>query len=211
MQAKALLFDMDGTLVDSSGIIETIWRRWANIHGLDIEALLRFAHGRRAIDTVRHFAPKGLDPIVEAQALVAQAASETDGIFAIKGAAGLLEQLHQHEWAVVTSAETALATRWLVAAGLPLPGVMICAQDVAQSKPDPEAYLLAMARLDCDAGHAVIFEDALAGLTAARATGARVTGVGPARSHTHLADIWIDDFEALTISRDDGLRLVFRE
>jgi sugar-phosphatase len=102
MQAKVLLFDMDGTLIDSSRVIENIWRSWAMRHGIDVEELLSQAHGRRAIETVRRFAPVGIDPVAEAETLNLQAAEEMDGIVAITGAQSLIQQLATHEWAIVT-------------------------------------------------------------------------------------------------------------
>jgi sugar-phosphatase len=192
------------------GIIEAIWRRWASKHGIDVTALLSQAHGRRAIETVRLFAPSGLDPETEAAWLNQQAAQETTGIAAIKGAASLLSALEAHEWAIVTSAQRLLAEHWLTAAGLPQPTVIIAAEDVAHSKPNPGGYVLAAQHLGCPPSSAVVFEDAQAGLEAGRQAGAKVIGVGGSRHLSHLADAWISDFLQLGITKDsDIITLMF--
>ena len=93
LQAKALLFDMDGTLIDTSAVIERLWRTWAESYGVDTDVLLRQAHGRRAIDTIQRFGPSGIDHNAEAKNLNHLASLETNGIVAIPGAQTFLEQL----------------------------------------------------------------------------------------------------------------------
>lgn len=209
VQARALLFDMDGTLLDSSEVIEKIWRGWAAIYNVDAEELLSQAHGRRAIETVRRFAPSGIDAVKEADALNRQAAEETVGIVAISGAQSLLQELMPQEWAIVTSAQRALAERWLKMAKLPQPTIMICAEDVGASKPSPEGYILAGQLLKCELSDAFIFEDAEAGFVAAREAGATVIGVGVSTHLSHLADKWILDYQAVKIDRSHSLQIEF--
>jgi sugar-phosphatase len=105
MAAQALIFDMDGTLIDSTAVISNLWRAWAARHGVDPDEVLRSSPGRRAIDTIRLFAPAGVDAAAEA-AMLAKAASETTmGLQTVAGAATLLHSLSPLRWAVVTSAE----------------------------------------------------------------------------------------------------------
>jgi beta-phosphoglucomutase-like phosphatase (HAD superfamily) len=175
----AVLFDMDGTLVDSTAVVERTWRRFARRHGLNAEAILAQSHGRRTEDTVARFVPGGIDAEAEAQRVIAEEVSDVEGIIAIPGAQDLLTTLPDGAWAMVTSAGRLLAEARMKAAGLPLPPVLISADDVAAGKPDPEGYLAAARRLGLAPQETVVFEDAEAGIRAARTSGARTVVVGP--------------------------------
>jgi sugar-phosphatase len=178
VSAAALLFDMDGTLVDSTTVIERTWRSFASRHGLDAEQVLASSHGRRTEETVAAFAPAGVDIVAEARRLVAQEVLDIEGIVALPGAAGLLASLPEDRWALVTSAGRDLAEARMGAAGLPVPSVVISADDVTAGKPSPEGYLAAADRLGVLPHQTVVFEDAEAGVLAARASGARTVVVG---------------------------------
>jgi len=216
MRGKVLLFDMDGTLIDSTELIEEIWHRWADRHGIDGNAVLAKSHGRQAGETVRLFAPEGIDHDMETAWFNEQAARGTARIKAVPGAREFLAGLAPHEWAIVTSGKRSLAAEWLAVAGLPQPAAFIAAEDVSRSKPDPEGYRAAARLLGCDASEAIVFEDAQAGMEAGRRAGARIVGIGPSDhlSHlAHLADVWISDFREIEALRDasGGFRLAFRE
>jgi sugar-phosphatase len=170
LHARALLFDLDGVLADSTASIEAHWRRWAARHALDPYALVRLVHGRRAVDTIRAVAPH-LDPDEELAALVAAEASDMAGVVAAPGAAALLARLPVAAWAVVTSGVRAVAEARLRASGLPLPPVLVAADEIAHGKPDPEGYLTAASRLGWPPPSCVVIEDAPAGIAAARAAG----------------------------------------
>src|SRR5271169_4673383 len=100
---------MDGTLVDSTTCVEAVWERWARKHGIDVHYLLQTSHGRRTVDTIKDVAPH-LDVESEAKALEAEEMTAREGIVAVGGAFQLLSRLKEYQWAVVTSASTALAT-----------------------------------------------------------------------------------------------------
>ncbi len=209
IRAKAFLFDMDGTLVDSNAVIERIWRRWAARHGVDAAALLQASPGRRLTETIARFATPGMDVSAEAASIVAEAHAETDGLVPVRGAAALLAALPAGRWAVVTSADAGLARRWLAAAGLPIPEILIAAEDVRASKPDPDGYLKALARLGSAAADAVVFEDAPAGLAAGRASGARTIAVATSLGAVDLdGQAWIADFSALAVEAGGELVVV---
>lgn len=213
MQARALLFDMDGTLVDSSAAIIGGWNKWAERRGFDGAEVYEYSHGRKAAATIAHFLPGADRATIEADAAAIHDdfAALSGTTTAIPGARELLRQLRPHEWAVVTSAPLALARLSLSVAGLPLPEIIIGADLVTRSKPDPEGFSLAMHRLGVPARHAIAFEDAEAGLQAARAAAAQVVGVGRQRQHAHLADRWTSDYVGVELRRGEMLELRFPE
>jgi mannitol-1-/sugar-/sorbitol-6-phosphatase len=208
LEAAIFLFDMDGTLIDATATIEHIWTLWASRHGVDVAELLAASRGQRIVDTVREFAPTGVDEESEVQWLAQAGQSTTMGLIAIPGAIDLLSALPPSRWAIVTSAEPDLATRWLSAAGLPLPSVLISGRDVAQGKPDPAGYLLAARALDHPMTDAVVFEDSAVGVTAGHTAGARVVGVANAAlAGDPRLEYWLPDFGAVRVQVNDGRSL----
>ena len=187
LPCDALLFDMDGVLIDSRPVVERTWRRWAARHGLDAEPILRSAHGRRTGDTLREVVPHLAGP-EEIAWLEAAELEDFDGLAAVQGAAQLLATLRSIPWAVVTSAGPELARRRLAAAGLPLPSVLVCSDAVVQGKPAPDGYLLATERLAVTPVRAVVFEDAPAGIAAGRAAGCAVVGVATTHPPAQLTE-----------------------
>ena len=127
---RAFLFDMDGTLLNSIAAAERVWGIWAARHGLDVEAFLHTIHGARAIDTITRQALPGVDPQEEAQWITEAELHDVEGIVAIPGAVAFLASLPVDQWALVTSAPKALAVRRLQAAGIPVPAVLVTAEDV---------------------------------------------------------------------------------
>lgn len=173
-EVKGLLFDMDGTLVDSTAVVENEWKAFSARFGLDAQAVIRYAHGRQTQDTVTYFLGEGDRANAVSREIEDNEATFLDGIIAIPGAATLLASLPPTSWALVTSASRELAINRMNAAGLPLPAVMICAEDVATGKPSPDGFLKAACALGLAAEACVVFEDADAGLRAGLASGARV-------------------------------------
>lgn len=176
LHCDALIFDLDGVLVDSIQCIENHWRRWAAAHHLAADEILRHAHGRRSIETIQLMAPH-LDAEKEAAQLDTAEAADTDGLAKVKGAAELIASIPAGAWAVATSGSRPLATTRLAFAGLPIPPVLVTAGDVRSGKPHPEAYLRAAERLGMAVSKCVVIEDAPAGIQAARSAGMRVIAV----------------------------------
>src|SRR5438552_197917 len=145
-ECSAILFDLDGVLVDSAAHVERQWRRWASARGLRPEPFLRVCHGRRALETIRMAAPE-LDAEAEVRALVPVEDEGAEAIGPLAGAGRLLGVLPLGSWAVATSGLRPIATSRLRRAGLPVPPVLVCAEDVARGKPSPDAYLLAAREL----------------------------------------------------------------
>jgi sugar-phosphatase len=193
----ALLFDMDGTLVTSIASVERVWSAWARKHGLEVASFLQRIHGIQALEVVRREHLPGVDPVREADDLARAELEDMDGTQAIAGAAALLARLPVDRWAIVTSAQRRLAIARLEAAGLPLPQVLICAEDVARSKPAPDGFLLAARRLGVDPARCVVFEDSPAGVAAGAAAGATVVVIGAG-----AGDTWASDHAMLPDYRD---------
>ncbi|MFE5836332.1 HAD-IA family hydrolase [Arthrobacter sp. NPDC056493] len=198
LTARAVLFDMDGTLVDSTAIVERVWTEFAGRYGLDIAEILRTSHGVQALDTVRRFAPEGADVHALAAELGHMELTETDGIVAVPGALQLLESLPADAVALVTSASRDLATVRMAAAGVELPAAMVTSEDVSRGKPHPEGYLLGASLLGADPSEAVVFEDAPAGIAAGVAAGIRTVAVGPNTGALPDGVLHIPDYTAVT-------------
>lgn len=171
-----MLFDLDGTLVDSRECIEHVWREWAAARGRDYRDFLRVAHGRRTSETVRLVAPEP-DARAESAVLDAMEAVESRGLAPFPGAQDLLAAIPAGRSAIVTSGSVPVATLRLRAAGIAPPAVFITAGDVRRGKPDPEGYLLAARRLALDAADCVVVEDSPTGIAAGKAAGMRVVAV----------------------------------
>jgi sugar-phosphatase len=208
---RAILFDLDGVLVDSAAYIEDQWRRWAAGKGLPAEPFLRVCHGRRAVETIRLAAPH-----LDAEAEVAAFRPDTSGnmlaIEPIEGAARLLEALPAGSWAVATSGPRTDATDRLRRAGLPSPRVLVCAEDVARGKPDPDVYVSAATALGVSPSDCIVIEDAPAGVRAARAAGMAVIALTTTHSRENLlADAWAPSLAPIKIRRVDQGRLRMAE
>jgi mannitol-1-/sugar-/sorbitol-6-phosphatase len=170
----ALLFDMDGTVLSSIEATERVWTRWAARFGLDVRTVLHDIHGRRAVDSVQRLNIPGMDAAAEAAELTRLEMEEVEGVHPISGVHEFLRSLPAGGWGIVTSAPRALAVRKLEAAGLEVPPVLITADDIPIGKPDPSCYQMAANHLGVNVADCVVFEDAVAGIQAGEAAGAKV-------------------------------------
>jgi len=186
LRCKAILFDLDGVLVNSAELVERTWRVWAARHQLDADKVVAVAHGRRTIETVRIIAPN-LDVDAEVAALESSEMITSQGVYEIPGARELLEMLPSERWAVVTSGIRAVAEFRIRYTGLPMPSVMICAEDLSRGKPDPEGYLTAAMRLGQPPRECIVIEDAPAGVEAAHNAGMRAIAVAATYQADQLA------------------------
>jgi len=176
IRCRALLFDMDGVLVDSLPTIMQHLRDWALRHGLEPERVIELSHGRNNVELIQTAAPF-LDAQQEARRMQQREIDEVGGLVGCTGARELLLALPWDAWAVVTSGYAPVARARLRATRMPIPDVLVTASDVQAGKPDPEGYLTAAARLDVPPEECVVFEDAPAGVAAAHAGGMRVVGI----------------------------------
>lgn len=193
---RAVLFDMDGTLVDSTSAVTTVWTRWAARVGQPAPLVLAYCTGRPARSTISQFTPA---PELEAEVAWQRASelAEPTPVPAIAGAAALLSSLAV-PWAIVTSAEDALARRRLALAGLPVPRVLVTVDRVSRGKPAPEGYLEAARCLGVPPADCLVFEDSPVGIEAARSAGMAVVALATTTERAALpADAIIDDFTTL--------------
>jgi mannitol-1-/sugar-/sorbitol-6-phosphatase len=185
-RCKAILFDLDGVLVNSAELVERTWRVWAARHQLDADKVIAVAHGRRTIETVRIIAPQ-LNVDAEVAALESSEMITSEGVYEIPGARELLEMLPSERWAVVTSGIRAVAEFRIRHTGLPMPSVMICAEDLSRGKPDPEGYLTAAMRIGQPPKDCIVIEDAPAGIEAAHNAGMRAIAIAATYPAEQLA------------------------
>lgn len=201
LTARALLLDMDGTIVDSDAVVERVWRDWATGHGLDPDEALKVVHGRQGYATMAELLPdRSMEQnLAENRVLLARETADTDGVVPVPGAPAFMAAVFALPHALVTSADLALATARMSAAGLPMPRVKVTAECVGASKPDPEGFLKGAAELGFAPADCVALEDSEAGIIAARAAGMRVVGVGP-RAAAMAPDLHVADLTHLTVT-----------
>jgi sugar-phosphatase len=217
LRCRAVLFDLDGVLIDSTPAVARVWHHWAIEHGFDPERVVKMAHGRPSRTTIRELLPNA-DIAVEDRELERREIEDLDGVVPIAGALQLLASLPHDRWTIATSGTRPLAEVRLRAAGLPIPKTMITSNDVKIGKPDPEPYLKAAAILRYAASDCVVVEDAPAGIRSGKAAGSRVIAFTTTAPPTELEEAganWIvrnctditariEDSELLLSLRDSG-------
>jgi sugar-phosphatase len=204
-RADALLVDLDGTLVDSTGPVRRAWDTFAVRHGLDCETVHRFAQGRPSRETVSMLAPEA-DQQAEWARVEHDEVRDTTGVAALPAAAELLAD--DRPLAIVTSCSVALAHARLRAAGLPIPDVLVTSDEVERGKPDPSCFRIAARLLAVPPEACVVLEDAPAGIAAGRNAGAIVIALRTTHADAELAGAHaiVDDLAALVGMREFGTR-----
>ena len=184
---RAILFDLDGVLMDSTRAVERQWRLWAEENCLDPAKIIEVAHGRRTVETISLVMPH-IDAAAEAAKLEKREANDVEGVTVMPGASDLLASLARGRWCVVTSGTRYLATRRLALGNLPIPDTLITADDVREGKPHPEPYLKGAERLAVEPPECLVIEDAPAGIRAARAAGMKAIALTSTYEALELAE-----------------------
>ena len=195
IRCRGVLFDLDGVLVDSTPAVARVWAWWAREHGFEPDEVVRKAHGRPSITTIRELLPHA-DHAAEDREMERREIADLEGVVPLPGAVELLQALPQQRWAIVTSCTRALAHVRIGAAGLPKPRYLVTATDVKHGKPNPEPYLKGAQILGVPAADCLVVEDAPAGVRAGKAAGARVLGLRTTASDAELQQAganWIVD------------------
>jgi mannitol-1-/sugar-/sorbitol-6-phosphatase len=207
-QCSAILFDLDGVLVDSTQAVDREWREWARRKGVNGDAIMAIAHGVRSLEVIQRVAPH-LDAEAEAREIENEEAHDQQGVLVMPGAADLVASIPDGRWGVVTSGSRLLATARLSFGGLPVPRVLVTSDDVTFGKPHPEPYLKGAELLGFDPADCLVIEDAPAGIQSARAGGMKVIGITstyPAAA-LHLADAVIGKLAQIRVSSDGAGKL----
>jgi sugar-phosphatase len=173
VSTQALLFDMDGVLINSIPAVERVWSRWAAERGFNVHEVLRHAHGRPSIATLRDLLPDA-DHEAENRIIEQAEIDDVEGIVPLPGVKELLAALPHDRWAIVTSCTRPLAEVRIRAAGLPTPELFITANEIMHGKPNAEPYLKGAAGLGFSPEQCIVVEDALAGIASGKNAGARV-------------------------------------
>jgi sugar-phosphatase len=202
IQCRGVLFDLDGVLVDSTPAVARVWTIWAKKHGFDPDEVVRQAHGRPSITTIRELLPHA-DHEAENREVERGEIEDVDGVIPHPGALELLQALSQDRWAIATSCTRRLAEVRIRAAGLPIPKHLITSTDVQRGKPDPEPYLKAAKILGLAPADCIVMEDAPAGIRAGKAAGARVLALRTTAPDPELtqsgADWIVNDLASLRL------------
>lgn len=183
----AVIFDLDGVLIDSDAAIERRWREWAEEHDIPFKDVEAVYHGRPMIEVIEEVAPD-LDPEAEIDRMRDVMTAAPEYVRAFDGVKDILDNLPPERWAIATSARRRTATNRLDHVGLPTPNVFITADDVTRGKPAPDAYELAAERLQVEPSDCIVFEDAASGVEAARRAGTRVIGVATSTDPEALSE-----------------------
>jgi len=190
-RCRGILFDLDGVLVDSTPAVARVWAGWAHEHGFDPDEVVRKAHGRPSIATIRELLPN-VDHAAENREVERREIADIEGVIALPGAMELLRSLPLNRWAIVTSCTRPLAWVRIAAAALPKPKYLVTSSDVQRGKPDPEPYLKGAQFLGLPATECIVFEDAPAGIHAGKAAGARVLALRTTATDAELREAGAD-------------------
>ena len=199
---KAFLFDLDGTLIKSTKHFESVWIRWAKMHAINPGPILETHHGRRMEDTIREFGGDRFAPpdalAEEIATIIDMAGNQLENLEIIAGAKEFLYQLPKDSWAIVTSNHLALVKKWLSYLNMPIPDIIVTAEDVRIGKPNPEGFLRACALLGRSPNECVVFEDSPIGIKAAQAAGCELIIVEGTLSAPAPNTVgWIKDYHEL--------------
>jgi sugar-phosphatase len=216
LAADAMLFDLDGVLIDSTPAVARVWTQWAIKHGFEPEKTVREAHGRPSIESIRELLPKA-DHEAENREVEYQEIEDTEGVVPLPGALELLRSLPLNRWAIVTSCTRPLAEVRIRTARLPVPSTIITSSDITNGKPHPEPYITGARALGFTPGACLVVEDVPAGIRSGKAAGARVIALrttSPDADLTAAGADWLVDNCGGVLAEEDvkpgALRVTLR-
>ena len=217
IHCRGVLFDLDGVLVDSTPAVARVWTIWAKKHGFVPDEVVRQAHGRPSMTTIRELLPNA-DHEAENREVERGEIEDVDGVVPLPGALEILQALPQERWAIATSCTRRLAEVRIRAAGLPMPRHLITSNDVQRGKPDPEPYIKAAKSLSRAPADCIVAEDAPAGIRAGKAAGCRVLALRTTAPDAELtqsgADWIVNDLASLCLGSPadhDQLELILAD
>lgn len=200
----AVIFDLDGTLVDSSAVVERQWSIWARSHGIEPRLVMEVVHGRPSIQTMRMFRPE--TTLVESRAFDAIEAADLEGLKPVAGAHDAIDSCERQQipWAIVTSGTLPMATNRLNVCGFPIPDVFVTVEQTERGKPAPDPFLRAAMLLKVSPAKCTVFEDSPPGIHAANAANMRVIALQTTHSEDHLigADGVVRDLSEVEIRKE---------
>ena len=191
LTCRALLFDLDGVLIDSTPAVARVWHQWALDHGFNPEEVVARAHGRPSLATVRDYLPHA-DHDAENREVERREIADLAGVVPLPGALALLAGLPPDCWTIVTSCTRRLAEVRIKAAGLLLPARMVTSTDITHGKPHPEPYLKGVSLLGFPAAQCVVLEDAPAGIRSGKSAAAKVIALKTTAPPAALRDAGAD-------------------
>lgn len=199
ISVRALLFDLDGVILDSTNDAILRWRAFSARHNLVAQEVLSVAHGQRTIDTISSYVPSEL--VDDEVAWFDSLEGDQNMISALPGARSLLVSLPPESWCIVTSCPRDLAISRLIAQNIPVPRVLVSADDVSEGKPSPAPYLMGLSALGVKATDAVVFEDAPSGITSASSAHIPVVALLTTHSpHALSAPYYVNDLSCVTVA-----------
>lgn len=207
---EAVIFDMDGTLIDSTPAVVRSWTRWASERGITAEELAGF-HGVPAASIVAALVPEA-DREEASRRIDELELADVEDVVPLPGSVDALSDPPAERVAIATSCTRPLALARLAASGVPVPAVVVTVDDVERGKPAPDPFLLAAERLGVDPARCLVVEDAPAGLEAARAAGCATLAV---TTTTPAADLDADAVvgtlaDVRLVGADGGVRVTAR-
>ena len=217
MILSAALFDMDGTLIQSLGAVDRCWTAWGKRHGLDIPRVMETIHGRPAEDSIRDLLGDVGEDVIQAEVswLEKEESIDVEGVTALPGTVELLQKMDEIglPWAIVTSGSIPVASARVKASGITKPAVFVTADDITHGKPHPEPFLLGAKKLGIDPEKCVVFEDAVSGIAAGKAAGAKTVAVLSHMKKEELtgADMYVASLAEIEVCKtSDGFEIIHK-
>lgn len=202
LDSKAFIFDLDGTLIDTTAMVVKYWTDFANQYNLDVEKILETSHGRRTIETLQRWKPE-IATVEYVNDLEGRLAKEMDGVIILPGVRELIANIKTEDWTVNTAGTHIMATTRLSQFGIPVPKEMATGDKLKFGKPHPEGYLLAAKYINRDPKDCIVFEDAPAGVMAAIAAGMQCI----ACTTTHTVDQLKEAGATVIVDRLDSVHI----